>query len=73
MEINISSTFSLSSVNPVGKNLDDKEIISAVGGAIAFIAVYQQFQDDGNDARGNDIHENGSPWRKNMVDHFFTV
>ena len=37
---------SLSSINPVCNDSDDEKFITAVGGAIAFIAAYHQFQDD---------------------------
>ncbi len=38
---------------------DDKKFFTAVGGAIAFIPACQQFQDDANDAGGNDVLKNG--------------
>lgn len=70
--MDVLNTFSLYSVNPIHNKSDDKEIITTVGDVITFVASYQQFQDDGNDAGGNHIDENGRPKRKNMLDQYFT-
>ena len=40
---------------------DDKEIINTVGGAISFIAVYQQLKYDGNEEFLSDTDKNGCP------------
>ena len=43
MEMDVLNTFSLYSVHPIWGDLNDKEIITTVGGAIAFVPAYQQF------------------------------
>ncbi len=73
MEMDVLNTFSLSSVHPIWGNLNDKEIISTVGGEIAFIAAYQEFQDNNSDPCGNDTYKHGRPQRKNIVDQFFAI
>ena len=39
-------------------DLVDKEVITAVGGAITFVAAYQQFRNGSNGTWGNIINKN---------------
>ncbi len=57
---------SLSSVASVRDDSDDEEIITAVGGAIAFVSAYQQSQHV-----SDDMDQNGCQRRKNHLGSLF--
>ena len=59
--MDILNPFSLSCVDPIRNDSDDKEIITAVRGMITFIAVYQQLQHDGNDKFISEVGKNCHP------------
>ena len=57
--MDVSITFSLSSVYLIHNNLDCEEIITTVEGLIAFIAAYQQSQYDSNEEFLSKMDKNG--------------
>ena len=59
------NTISHSTMDLFHHDLDDKEVITTVGGVISYVAAYQQFQDYSNDTGGDDItviHEEKTLW-----------
>ncbi len=69
--MDISNTSSFSSIDPICNDLDDEEIINAVGGAVSCVVAFQQLQHDFNDELTGIMDKNGHPQRKITVDHFF--
>jgi len=52
--MDVANFLSLSSVASVRDDSDDEEIITAVGGAIAFVSAYQQSQHGSDDVDQNE-------------------
>ncbi len=59
--MDIVNPFSLSFVDSAHDDLDDEEIITAMGGAITFVSAYQQSQ---HASDLNDMDQNGCQRRK---------
>ena len=66
--MDVANFLSLSSVASVRDDSDDEEIITAVGGAIAFVSAYQQSQHV-----SDDMEQNGSQRRKKHCELLFCL